>query len=413
MLRRVFGMVFLVLFLVSPSLAVEIGAILRRIDVDKQVAIVFANGQERSIKIAADTKVKDEKGQILSDGLAAAELKEGTTVTISVDFNGKAPTIAAIRLGGKLTTNAKPNGSGPPSVGKPTVGFKPLTEMTAEDRYKGEDGGLYGAGQNEPPELLKAAATKVSANVIPRDADGKPAPNGKIGLVSISMSNATQEYSRFKQIADADSDKSPLVNIVDCAQGGQTMARWADPKAACWVEADHRLELAGVSLKQVQVAWIKLANAGPDGDLHEHGKQLDQDTRTVLSNITSHFPNLRIVYLGSRIYGGYADGRLNPEPFAYEGAFVCRWLIQSQLKGDAELNYDPDRGSVKSPLLLWGPYLWADGMTPRKADKLVWERDDLVTDGTHPSNSGRQKVAEQLLTFFKTDANTRTWYVKK
>ena len=24
--------------------------------------------------------------------------------------------------------------------------------MTAEDRYKGEDGGLYGGGKNEPPE---------------------------------------------------------------------------------------------------------------------------------------------------------------------------------------------------------------------------------------------------------------------
>ena len=428
MLRRVFGIVVFALFLVSPFLvspssAVEIGAVLRKIDVEKQVAFVFANGQERTIKIAADTKVKDEKGETLSDGLSAKELKEGTTLTISVDFNGKAPTIAAIRLGGKLATNTKPNGSDTPSVGKasvgkvsvgkPSLGFKPLTEMTVEDRYKGEDGGLYGAGQNDPPELLKAAATKVSENIVPRDADGVPTANGTIGLVSISMSNATQEYARFKQIADADNAKSPLVNIVDCAQGGQTMARWADPKAACWVEADHRLKSAGVSLNQVQVAWIKLANAGPNGELYEHGKQLDQDTRTVLSNITSHFPNLRIVYLGSRIYGGYADGRLNPEPYAYEGAFVCRWLIQSQMKGDAELNYDPDRGQVKSPLLLWGPYLWADGMTPRTADKLVWERDDLVTDGTHPSNSGRQKVAEQLLTFFKTDANARTWYVKK
>ena len=36
---------------------------------------------------------------------------------------------------------------------------KPLTDMTAEDRYKGEDGGLYGGGRNSPPEAhLKAAA---------------------------------------------------------------------------------------------------------------------------------------------------------------------------------------------------------------------------------------------------------------
>src|SRR5438552_16232004 len=31
-----------------------------------------------------------------------------------------------------------------------SVGFKPLTEMSADDRYKGEDGGLYGHGKNTP-----------------------------------------------------------------------------------------------------------------------------------------------------------------------------------------------------------------------------------------------------------------------
>lgn len=212
--------------------------------------------------------------------------------------------------------------------------------------------------------------------------------------------------------ADADAQKSPLVSVIDCAQGGQSTSRWADPEAACWTEADRRMQSAGVSREQVQLAWIKLANAGPSGELDEHGKQLEWDTRIVLANLTAHFPNLRIAYLGSRIYGGYADGRLNPEPYAYEGAFVVRWLIRSQIEADAALNYDPDQGEVKSPLLLWGPYLWADGVTPRKSDGLVWERSDLVGDGTHPSNTGRQKVAEQLLNFFKTDAHARTWFVK-
>ena len=40
-------------------------------------------------------------------------------------------------------------------------------------------------------------------------------------------------------------------------------------------------------------------------------------------------------------------------------------------------------------------------------------REDLVGDGTHPSDSGRKKVAELLLEFFKTDANAKTWFVKK
>ena len=66
------------------------------------------------------------------------------------------------------------------------------------------------------------------------------------------------------------------------------------------------------------------------------------------------------------------------------------------------------------PLLLWGPYLWADGETPRKADGLICKREDLREgDRTHPSDTGRQKVANQLLKFLKTDPAASGWFVKQ
>jgi hypothetical protein len=164
------------------------------------------------------------------------------------------------------------------------------------------------------------------------------------------------------------------------------------------------LERAGVAPAQVQVAWIKLANKGPSGDLQTHGRKLERDTLAVIQNAKAKFPNLRIAYLSSRIYGGYSGGALNPEPSAYESAFAARRLIQDQIGGNAELNFgssNPTDKAVKAPLLLWGPYLWADGVTPRKSDGLVWKREDLAGDGTHPSQSGRDKVARMLLSFFK------------
>jgi hypothetical protein len=423
MLYRLLGILTVVVAVTGQAFGFEVGAIIRKIDAEQRMAQVFAGGQERSVAVASDVRVQDEKGANLSGGLTAKELKEGAIVTLTVEPNGGRPTIMAIRMGGNV--NAPPRGGAPgkgaPGKGAPgqgmtpkeSVGFKPLTEMTAEDRYKGEDGGLYGGGKNEPPESLAAAAKKETAKIAPLNAEGQPSSNGRIALVSISMSNATQEFSKFKQLADADSQKSPLVTVVDCAQGGQTMARWADINARCWQVADERLQSAGVTREQVQVAWVKLANAGPSGDLHDHGKALERDTRIVLANLKGRFPNLRIAYLGSRIYAGYASTGLNPEPYAYEGAFVVRWLIQSQLKGDAGLNYDSEWGEVKSPLLLWGPYFWADGIKPRKSDGLIYERGDLAGDGTHPSEVGRQKVAEQLLNFFKTDSYAKTWFVKQ
>src|SRR5205823_6465556 len=110
-----------------------------------------------------------------------------------------------------------------PLAGREQTGLKPLSEMRAEDRYKGQDGGLYGQGKNTPPEKHRGAAEAELARIRPLGRDGKPAEDGRIVLVSISMSNATQEFSLFKEMADADSAKSPRLTIVDCAQGGQAM----------------------------------------------------------------------------------------------------------------------------------------------------------------------------------------------
>jgi len=307
---------------------------------------------------------------------------------------------------------AGPGPAQPAAMMRDTSALKPLTEMSAEDRYKGEDGGLYGQGRNTPPQEHVKAAKAALAAIQPLDDQGRPAPDGKVVFVSPSMSNATQEFSTFKRLADADVAKSARLLIVDCAQGGQAMAEWAPPNAPPWKEAQRRLTAAGADDRQVQVAWVKLANKGPRGDLQEHGRKLRQDTLALLQNAKQRFPNLRIAYLSSRIYAGYATTQLNPEPYAYESAFSVRGLIESQIANDPNLNYDPAKGAVKAPLLLWGPYLWADGIKPRQGDGLVWTRGDLGADGTHPSPAGRQKVADMLLTFFKNDASTKLWFAK-
>lgn len=303
----------------------------------------------------------------------------------------------------------RPAAPGVRQGGREKVGFTPISEMTADDRYKGQDGGLYGGGKNVPPPEHARSAAAALARIQPLNAEGMPSPQGTIGFVSISMSNATQEFSTFKRIADSDPAKSRQVTIVDCAQGGQAMAEWVDPDGRPWQVAMQRLAAAGVSPEQVQVAWIKLANKGPRGDLDEHGRKLQRDTQAVIQNAKARFPNLQVAYLSSRIYGGYSGGPLNPEPYAYESGFVVRWLVQDQIKGEPELNLDQEKGPVKAPVLLWGPYLWADGVTPRK-DGLAYHREDLAGDGTHPSDAGRQKVARFMLEFYKTDPLAQSWF---
>jgi hypothetical protein len=182
-----------------------------------------------------------------------------------------------------------------------------------------------------------------------------------------------------------------------------------------WERALDQLRKAGVSPEQVQAAWIKHAEPFPSPEKArlDHAKLLKADIVASVRLAKRKFPNLRIAFLSSRTYGGYAVNgvrQVNPEPFAYESAFAVRWVIQEQMKGAPALNHDAKKGAA--PLLLWGPYLWADGETARK-DGLKWARSDFSKDGLHPGPSGQQKVVGQLLKFFRNDPTARPWFVGK
>lgn len=299
--------------------------------------------------------------------------------------------------------NSRRNEGGPagqtvtdPAVLKELV---PLTELTGT--YKGQDGGLYGGGKNEPPADLQARAAKALAEVRPLNAEGKPDASGKIVLLSIGMSNTTMEFSRFVQKADTDPRKAANVVVVDGAQGGKDATAWATADAAPWKVAEERLKKGGVTPRQVQVIWIKQALIRPQAGFPAEADRLHDRIAEDVNVAKEKYPNLRLVFLSSRTYGGYATTPLNPEPYAFEGAFAVRRLIRE---------HAADAGS---PVLLWGPYVWAAGKVPNKADGFSYTPEDVAGDGTHPSPSGRDKVAGQLLRFFTTDPNAKPWFVGK
>jgi hypothetical protein len=182
------------------------------------------------------------------------------------------------------------------------------------------------------------------------------------------------------------------------------------------------------------------------------------------NTIPGYFPNTKMMFVHSRIYGGYADPadyhgpapardeRLNPEPFAYEQGFAMRWLIQSQideilsptgtpgLAAAGPLEYRSTNGHVpKAPWIDWGPYLWAGqgGMGPNSPHPapcqnceipgLYWEQDVegfnracngnqgeicnfQKSDDTHPSQCGRHKVAQMLMHFYCRSPYAYPWF---
>ncbi|GIV01599.1 MAG: hypothetical protein KatS3mg015_0429 [Fimbriimonadales bacterium] len=291
------------------------------------------------------------------------------------------------------------------------TGMVPLIDMGPGQTYQGQPGGLYPGGVKYLGGPHLAEGMHRAVRIRPLDANGNPDPNGKIVLLSIGMSNTSQEFGEFIRSLDAYPDKNPAVVVVNGAQGGQDARQIANPNAPFWSVVDDRLAQAGVTRAQVQAVWHKEAVARPTLPFPDHAIELRELHEAAMNILASRFPNLKIVYSSSRIYAGYAETDLNPEPYAYESAFSVRWLIRDQINGDPGLNYDPRRGPVTSPWIQWGPYLWADGVCGR-SDGLQWFRQDFAQDGTHPSASGRRKVAAMLLQHFTSAPTARIWFLR-
>jgi hypothetical protein len=303
-----------------------------------------------------------------------------------------------------------------------TTGIIPINDL-GPGSYNGFTAGLYPAGSDAPPVAHAAAALTIATDQIkPLNASGNPDPvNGRIVMISIGMSNTTQEFAtkgtqNFKLRADADPAKNPQLVLVDGAQGGQDAPAWINPNAATWTIVNQRLAAAGVAPQQVQVAWLKQALAGPNnyGAFPAHAQALQADLEIIVRNLKTKFPNIKITYLSprTRAYTNTPTA-LNPEPFAYETGFAVKWTVEDQITGAGNLNFDPANGAVVAPLILWGPYIWADGLTPR-SDGFTWLCSDLESDFTHPNaGGGVPKVASHLLAFFKTDPTAAPWFLKR
>ncbi len=290
-----------------------------------------------------------------------------------------------------------------------SVGFTPLNDL-GSGQYLGLQGGLYPGGSNSRPAVHESAGLELAGNITPLDVSGSPDNSGRYVLLSIGMSNATLEFQAFAEIASADPDKDPALVIVDGAQGGKNASDIIDPRDSFWGEIENRLSQAGVTPAQVAVAWIKEANPAGGVTAQAYREELQANLEEIARILMDKYPNIKLAYYSSRIYGGYASTNLNPEPYAYESGFSVKGAIETQLDGDVSLNFDPARGAANAPWLSWGPYLWADGLIPR-GDGLTWECREFQRDGTHPSDGGAQKVAGMLLDFFKSDTTAREWFL--
>lgn len=292
----------------------------------------------------------------------------------------------------------------------------PLTDLGSAT-YKTFQGGLYPNGSNTIPASHAQEGRRRLALIQPRDANGNPAASGRIVLLSIGMSNGTQEFCTssgytncqswsFMGKANADASVNhTTLQIVNGARGGQVASSWTKSTSPEYDRIrDQGLNPLNLTERQVQIVWTKIANANPTRaipDKNADALTLSVQLDSIARALKARYPNLQLVFFSSRIYAGFATTTLNPEPYAYETGFAHKWAIQKQIESK-------DYGAA---WLAWGPYLWAGDQANKRADGLYYERADFESDGTHPSTAGEGKVAGQLLNFFKTSEFAQCWFL--
>jgi|SRR5579871_1510112 len=387
----------------AQSNSIEQGTI-KKVDMDRRTITLVSNGKEQEFLLDEETRIFGEEGKPFLERLKTLHVgasvffkpieKSGKTFLMGLKPTGLVPTAAPLKVD--------------------TSKLRALPEL-GKEKYQGFEGGLYPGGKNERPSAHERAGVALAQRVKPLDANGRPSPQGKIVLLSIGMSNTGQASDGFARQLSGDKDKNPALLFVNGAQGGMTAKAIQDPAdgktgTRYWTEVDTRLQRTGVTAAQVEAVWLKQADAGPTEGFPRYAQTLSAELESIVHVLFARFPNLKLVYLSSRTYGGYARTSLNPEPYAYESGFSVKWLIERQLTGAAGLNFDPARGAVKAPWLSWGPYLWVNGGKGSSSLPSL-ESDFAATDGTHESPSGQDKVGKELLRFFKTDATTAPWFL--
>lgn len=309
-----------------------------------------------------------------------------------------------------------------------TTPLVPFNDLVNQPYHYGYTGGLYGydggANSNEIPPDHLAAGLRRSALIQPLDANGQPSPSGKIVFLGVGFGETERIMDSLISATANDRrvDHDSLV-MLDAAHEGFDASAWYYPNDGPNYQRikDQILLPNGVTEKQVQAAWVQMVTNNavrplPPQDADAY--RLKGYIATALRNLKARYPNLQVAYLSSRVYGGYATTSWNPEPFAYESVLSVRWVIMGQITlmrtgylWDTRIA-DVDYEKGVAPWVAWGPYLWANGTTPR-SDGLTWERDDFEVDGESLSPKGAQKGASLLLDFLLSEPTAASWFRAK
>ncbi|MBK7311025.1 MAG: T9SS type A sorting domain-containing protein [Sphingobacteriaceae bacterium] len=288
-------------------------------------------------------------------------------------------------------------------------------ENLGTSTYMTYQGGQYPGGSNTRPALqLTRALNQVNA-IMPLNSSGAiDQTNGKIVMIGIGASNPRTEFTAFKQYCDTFQCLNSKLKIINTCKGGTGIQKMVDPNDTCWEQAIDTLLSHSVTNLQVQVAWIEQEHTGNNNTSFPGApQQLVTNFKDLLEVVLQKYPNIKIAYINSRAYSGYADNSTGPglwAPRDYYNSWAVKWVIENQITNATGFDYTGSNPSI--PFVDWATNSWANGNIP-KLDGFFWDcvNDFGPGDGLHLSTLGEKKVGQRLFNYFSKDTTAKVWFV--
>ncbi len=269
---------------------------------------------------------------------------------------------------------------------------------------------LYPSNSNDMPALHRSKGQSIAAGIVPLDVNGNPdVVNGKIKIIAEGPSNQRDEMDKFFELhIDGNAALHPNLEFENLAVGSCDLVCWADGGPGA---VDPQVQIAFVkhtnNRKQNQDGSPLQANGyfntAADKSFPNHAQTTKSMLKTRILDLKIKYPNLKIVYLTSRSFGGWSCDPSNDqyrEPVGYEEGFSVKWLVEDQTLGN-----DPDLAfegaNPQAPWIAWGPYLW-DPATPQ---------DHMKDDGVHPCETGQTVIADKWYDFLTNDNTAAPWFL--
>lgn len=248
------------------------------------------------------------------------------------------------------------------------------------------DRGLFN-GKTEPAQAYVVAGLKKISELKKLDIHGEESDDGKIVFLGIGASTPKQEFDSFiKKVIFRDG----IIPVNGC-KGGKDISYMLDG-SEYWDKVDYILngEEYNLDKKQVQIIWLQNDDLLDSRLDFSRVQMLKEKYLQLFPVLEQQYPNLKVLFLQSRVTTKFTDKVRHVEPISYFQGMTVQSIIDDYINAG---NYD-------KYWIGWSCYTWSDGNIPRVSDKFCLERRDFLNDGVHLSVSGEERVGELMKKYF-------------